>query len=66
MVRYTECYQSQEIKEGSVMCCRGEIKVCGCCKRKMCEYHAETFSHGMTCRTPEENEKLMREYGLIK
>jgi len=63
---YTQCYQSQEITENSHMCCSGKITTCEVCKRKMCDYHGSTFSHAMTCRTPEENKKLMVKYGLIK
>lgn len=64
MKTYTECYQSQEITEQSNMCCSGKITTCPTCKRKMCEYHGDTFSHCLTCRTPEENEKLLEKYGL--
>lgn len=46
--------------------CTPPIQQCEVCKRYLCEYHGSTFSHAMTCRTPEEDEKLKRKYGLIK
>lgn len=66
MKTYTECYQSQEITDHSVMCCEGKIITCDVCKRKMCNWHGNTFSHAMTCRTPKENEKLLKKYGLVE
>lgn len=62
---YTSCKYSQEITENSTMCCSGNITICACCEKKLCEHHADQFSHLLTCRTPKENEELMRKYGLI-
>lgn len=65
-MKYTECYASQDDNDvGSSNCCTLPIERCDCCQRLMCQYHGSTFSHALTCRTPEENETLMKKYGLL-
>ena len=62
-MKYTECYGSQDDShENSVNCCTPPIIKCDVCQRLMCQYHGSTFGHSLTCRTPEENETLMKKH----
>ncbi len=67
MIKYfTECYQSHDIDGNNENTCTPPFYTCDVCQRRICEWHANTFSHALTCRTPEETEKGMLKCGLLK
>ena len=65
-MKFTDCSYSQDNSyPTSTNTCTLPIEKCEICERLLCQYHGSTFSHALTCRTPEENEELMKKYGLI-